>query len=99
MRGTCRMTFDEMEKWTKEFELSIQKINEDKSYVENLTRLDLCPYNICRIMEKLGWFLHHYTGPHDWEQDYFYYYTNPNYNFVLIFYYCGQSFRMELRSM
>lgn len=97
MRGSCSLKDWEAEKWRREFLRFIKKLETLKSENENidLTSFDLCPSNVIDIMELLGWEQSDFDS-NGWEQDTWYDFTHPDYDFEVGFFYCGYTFRMYL---
>lgn len=97
MRGSYSLKDWEAEKWKREFLRFIKRLESIKSENENidLTSFDLCPSNVVDILELLGWEQSDFDS-NGWEQDTWYDFTHPDYDFEVGFFYCGYTFRMYL---
>ena len=97
MRGSYKLKDWEVEKWKREFLRFIKRLETFKNENENidLTSFDLCPSNVIDILELLGWEQSDFDS-NGWEQDTWYDFTHPDYDFEVGFFYCGYTFRMYL---
>lgn len=95
MRGNVSLRPWEKSKWTKVFTTVINKLSNDKNDRTDLTDFDLCPSNVIDILELLGWEQSDFDS-NGWEQDTWYNFAHPDYDFELGFFYCGYTFRMYL---
>lgn len=95
MRGQYNMCLWEVEKWKQELSVVITRLSHDKQHVENLTNRELCPANVCKTLENLGW-TQEDMDSNGWQHDTWYTFSNPNYHFNLTFYYEGYTFEMKL---
>lgn len=97
MRGNYSLKGWEAEKWKMEFLRFIKRLETFKSENENidLTSFDLCPANVIDILELLGWEESDFDS-NGWEQDTWYDFTHPDYDFGVGFFYCGYTFKMYL---
>ena len=95
MRGQYNMCLWEIEKWKQELSVVITRLSYDQHHIENLTNRELCPANICKTLENLGWKQENMDS-NGWEHDTWYTFSHPNYYFNLTFYYEGYTFEMKL---
>lgn len=97
MRGNYSLKDWEAEKWKREFLRFIKRLETFKSENENidLTAFDLCPSNVIDILELLGWEQSDFDS-NGWEQDTWYDFAHPDYDFEVGFFYCGFTFQMYL---
>ena len=97
MRGSYRLKDWEAEKWKREFLRFIKRLETFKNKNENidLTSFDLCPANVIDILGLLGWEKIDFDS-NGWEQDTWYDFAHPDYDFEVGFFYCGFTFQMYL---
>lgn len=95
MRGSYSLKDWEAEKWKREFLRFIKRLETFKNENIDLTSFDLCPSNVIDILELLGWEQVDFDS-NGWEQDTWYDFTHPDYDFEVGFFYCGYTFRMSL---
>lgn len=95
MRGNYSLKDWEAEKWKREFLRFIKRLEVFKKENIDLTSFDLCPSNVIDILELLGWEQSDFDS-NGWEQDTWYDFTHPDYDFEVGFFYCGYTFRMYL---
>ena len=95
MRGSYSLKDWEAEKWKREFLRFIKRLETFKNENIDLTSFDLCPSNVIDILELLGWEQSDFDS-NGWEQDTWYDFTHPDYDFEVGFFYCGYTFRMSL---
>lgn len=110
MRGTCRLTEKEKEKYipifTKMVNLLLAEKENELTY--NLERLDLSPANVKNILNLLGWERYNFKK-YGWEQhdvfkghdeeDFSYsylFFKHTDYKRTVILYYCGFTSAMNL---
>lgn len=98
MRGSYKLKDWEAEKWKREFLRFIKRLETFKSEDENiyLTSFDLCPSNVVDILELLGWEQTDFDFSGWREQDTWYNFAHPDYDFEIGFFYCGFTFEMYL---
>lgn len=95
MRGSYKLKDWEAEKWKREFLRFIKRLEAFKNENIDLTSFDLCPSNVIDILELLGWEQSDFDS-NGWEQDTWYDFTHPDYDFEVGLFYCGYTFRMSL---
>lgn len=97
MRGSYALREWEENKWKREFSRFIEALENAQSDEKkiDLTSLDLCPANVIDILDLLGWEEIDFES-NGWEQDTWYEFAHPNYNFEITFFYCGYTFKMDL---
>lgn len=95
MRGNWSLKDWEAEKWKREFLRFIKRLEVSKKEKIDLTSFDLCPSNVIDILELLGWEQIDFDS-NGWEQDTWYDFTHPDYDFEVGFFYCGYTFKMYL---
>lgn len=95
MRGSCKLKDWEAEKWKREFLCFIKRLEIFKNENIDLTSFDLCPSNVIDILELLGWEQGDFDS-NGWEQDTWYDFAHPDYDFEVSFFYCGYTFQMYL---
>ena len=95
MRGRYQMMEWEQEKWKQEFSGIIAKLSYNQRREEDLTNLDLCPANAVKTLENLGW-TEDDMDHNGWQNDTWYWFSHPDYDFRLVFYYEGYTFEMKL---
>ena len=96
MRGNYSLKDWEAEKWKGEFLRFIKRLETFKNENIDLTSFDLCPSNVIDILELLGWEQSDFDSRGWREQDTWYNFTHPDYDFEVGFFYCGYTFRMYL---
>ena len=95
MRGKYHMMDWEEEKWIVSLKSIISQLAQDKSYEEDLTNYDVCPANIRKTLENMGWKKIDFDD-NGWEHDTWYTFHNINYDFDIILFYCGETFEIKL---
>lgn len=95
MRGSYSLKDWEAEKWKREFLRFIKRLETFKNENIDLTSFDLCPSNVVDILELLGWEQGDFDS-NGWEQDTWYDFAHPDYDFEVVFFYCGYTFQMYL---
>jgi hypothetical protein len=95
MRGRYHMMDWELEKWKQELSVVIARLTWDKQHKENFTHLDICPANIEKSLEEMGWETEE-QEENGWENDCWIYFTNEDYDFGLTLYYQGYTFELKL---
>lgn len=95
MRGRYTMMDWEQEKWKQELSAAITRLSYNQRHEEDLTNWDLCPANVCKSLENLGW-TQEDMDDNGWQHDTWYHFSHPNYQFGLTFYYEGYTFEMKL---
>lgn len=95
MRGKYHMMEWEQEKWKQEFSGIITRLGYNQRHIEDLTNLDLCPANVVKTLENLGW-TEEEMDSNGWENDTLYWFSHPDYKFDLVFHYEGYTFEMRL---
>lgn len=95
MRGRYDMCSWEVEKWKQELEVIISRLTYNQQHQEDLTNYDLCPANVRSVLEKMGW-TDADMSDNGWEQDTWYTFSHPDYDFDLTLYYEGYTFEMKL---
>lgn len=95
MRGRYQMMEWEQEKWKQELSAIITRLTYNPRHEEDLTNYDLCPANVCKTLENLGWEQDD-MDDNGWQHDTWYRFSNPDYPFELTFYYEGYTFEMKL---
>lgn len=95
MRGKYTMDEFETAKWRFVFSQIISVLSQDESYQANLTNHDICPINIEKTLENLGWELESYEREGS-DPDAWYSFKHPNYEFELILLTDSDTFEMKL---
>ena len=95
MRGKYHMMDWEQEKWKQEISGIIAKLSYNQRHEEDLTNLDLCPANVVKTLEILGWDEDD-MDHNGWQNDTWYWFNHPDYKFRLVLYYEGYTFEMKL---
>ena len=95
MRGCYQMMDWELQKWKQELSAVIARLSQDESYQVNLTNHDLCPINIEKTLENLGWVLDCYEREGS-DPDAWYFFKHPDYNFELVLLTDSDTFEMKL---
>lgn len=95
MRGRYQMMDWELQKWKQELSAVIARLSQNKSYQEDFTHLDVCPANIEKALEDMGWECDE-QDENGWQSDCWLYFSHYDYDFVLVLYYCGYTFEMKL---
>lgn len=95
MRGRYHMMDWELEKWKQELSGVITRLSCNKQHQEDFTHLDVCPANIADVLRKMGWDWEEQED-NGWEHDTWIYFSNEDYDFVLVLYYCGYTFELKL---
>lgn len=95
MRGKYDLLDWEMVKWLPYFESIIESFKEDKSLEYNFDREDLSPSNIKHILNELGWSKIDFEM-NGWEADSWWYFEHKDYDFQIVMFYCGFTFRLNL---
>ena len=95
MRGRYRMCHWEIEKWKEEFYCILENLKYNKTYEAILTNYNLCPANVCKVLEEMSW-TEVNMDSNGWEHDTWYTFHNSNYDFNIVFYYEGYTFEMSI---
>ena len=95
MRGRYNMCPWEVEKWKQELEVIITKLTYNQQHQEDLTNYDLCPANVCKTLEEMGWIREDIENS-GWQNATWYTFSHPDYQFNLTLYYEGYLFEMQL---
>lgn len=95
MRGKYHMCPWEIEKWKQELSVVIARLSYNQRHEEFLTNWDLCPANVCKTLEELGWEQDNMED-NGWQHDTWYYFCHPDYQWALVFYYEGYTFEMKI---
>lgn len=97
MRGQYHMMDWEEDRWKTVFSKAIEKFAEDRDppYEEILTQQDICPANVVHVLELLGWEDTVYDT-NGWQNDTWYYFSHPDYDFEIGMYYEGYTFELKL---
>ena len=95
MRGRNKLMDWEIQKWTMKISKAIEQIGRDGTYEADLTTWDICPANVCQILELLGWKENSFTCNH-WQCDVWCTYQHLDYDFELVLFYQGSTFEMKL---
>ncbi len=95
MRGRYHMMDWELEKWKQELSGVIARLSCNKQHQEDFTHLDICPANIEKTLEEMGWESDE-QDENGWQNDCWIYFSNEDYDFVLVLYYCGYTFELKL---
>ena len=96
MRGRYILLPYEQEMWKQELSLVITRLSHNQRDTEDLTNRDLSPANARDVLELLGWEESRDRDENGWEQDTWYYFKHPDFDFELTLYYTGYTFSMEL---
>ncbi len=88
------MDWEEM-KWKLILTQIIAQLVQDKQHQEDLTNHDVCPANIEKVLEMMGWESDEQED-NGWQHDTWIYFAHPDYNFCLVLYYQGYTFEMKL---
>ena len=85
----------EVEKWKQRLAVVITELVQNKSKQIDFTNDDVCPANIVKVLENMGW---EYDEQEDngWQHDTWICLAHENYNFCLILYYQGYTFELKL---
>ena len=73
----------------------IKTLNGEINDEVNLSWCDIAPCHICDAMKTLGWEQDE-SDSNGWENDTWYYFSHPNYNYVLVMFYCGYTFELKM---
>ena len=84
-----------MTKWKQELSTAITRLSHDKSREEDFTNFDVCPANLINALRDMGWDDDE-SQDSGWQNDCWIYFSNYNYDFVLVLYYCGHTFELKL---
>lgn len=95
MRGKLNMMDWEIAKWKQELSAAITRLSQDKLYEEDFTNIDVCPANLIYALRDMGW-NDDESEDNGYQNDYWIYFTNCDYDFVLVLYYCGHTFELKL---
>lgn len=95
MRGKYTMDEFEAAKWRFVFSQIISILSQDESYQANLTNHDICPINIEKTLENLGWELEYYERD-GCDADAWYSFQHPGYEFKLLLQTDSDTFEMKL---
>lgn len=95
MRGKYYMMDWELEKWKQKLSAVIARLTWDKQHQEDFTQLDICPINIEKTLENLGWELECYERE-GCDPDAWYFFKHPDYEFELILLTDSDTFEMKL---
>lgn len=95
MRGRYDMCPWEIEKWKQELEVILTRLTHNKKHQEQLTNYNLCPANVCTVLKQMGW-TNEDVDTNGLDQDTWYTFSHPDYNFNLILFYEGYLFEMGL---
>ena len=95
MRGRYQMMDWELEKWVQQLTVAIAELTRDKSKAIDFTNDDVCPANIEKTLEKMGWEWDD-INTNGWENDTWIYFSHNDYDFGLTLFYCGYTFEMNL---
>lgn len=95
MRGKYHMMDWEEKKWMQRLTVAIAELVQNKSKQIDFTNDDVCPANIVKVLEKMGWEWDE-QDDNGWQNDCWIYFSHYDYDFVLILYYCGYTFEMNL---
>lgn len=97
MRGTYNLTGEELDLYTGTIQAIIERLclpSFRREQIE-LSKLDIAPCHVDDILKNLGWIRNDFES-NGWENDTWYYYINTDYNFGLIMFYCGYTFKLVL---
>ena len=95
MRGLYHMPEWEIEKWKEKF-VNYINVLETKPIDEiDLTKEDLCPGNVRKVLEELGYERYDWDE-NGWEQDTWYYFEHKETGKRLTLFWCGYTFSLNL---
>lgn len=95
MRGSYRLTAQEVTLYTSIIQGTIEHLSAFQRERINLDKFDIAPCHVDDILHSLGWERED-SESNGWENDTWYYYSNETYNFGLIMFYCGYTFHLML---
>lgn len=95
MRGTNRMRDWEIAKYNAIVSREIERMKVLSSHRRSFVEENVCPANIIQTLKALGWEKVDFES-NGWEQDTWYYFSHPNYDFQITLFYCGYTFDIEL---
>ena len=95
MRGMYHMRDWEIAKYKSIIFREIERIKVLPSYRRSFVEENVCPANIIQTLEALGWERVDFDS-NGWEQDTWYCFSHPDYDFQLILFYCGYTYDIEL---
>lgn len=95
MRGKYQMRDWEIAKYNAIVSREIERIKVLPSHRRSFVEENVCPANITQILETLGWEEVDFES-NGWEQDTWYYFSHPDYDFQLTLFYCGYTFDIAL---
>lgn len=95
MRGRYNLMDWEIQKWKYKITTEIGRLARDGTYEADLTSWDICPANVCQILELLGWEEDNFDK-NGWQCDVWYTYCHQDYPFKLVLFYQGFIFEMKL---
>ena len=97
MRGIYNLTEEELDLYTGTIQAIIERLCSPfsrRAQIE-LSKLDIAPCHVDDILKNLGWTRESFES-NGWENDTWYYYTNTAYDFGLVMFYCGYTFKLVL---
>lgn len=97
MRGIYNLTEEELDLYTGTIQAIIARLclpSFRREQIE-LSKLDIAPCHVDDILKNLGWTRESFES-NGWENDTWYYYTNTAYDFGLVMFYCGYTFKLVL---
>lgn len=95
MRGTHCMREWEIAKYNAIVSREIERIKVLPVYRCSFVEENVCPANIIQALENLGWEKVDFES-NGWEQDTWYYFSHPDYDFQITLFYCGYTFDIKL---
>ena len=95
MRGKWNMMDWEITKWKQELSAVITRLSHEKSNEEDFTNFDVCPANLIDALRDMGW-NDDESEDNGWQGDSWIYFYHYNYDFILVLYYCANTFELKL---
>lgn len=95
MRGKYHMMDWEQQRWKYIITKAIEKMEKTPDYTEDLTQQDICPANIRQTLESIGWEEIGFDT-NGWQNDTWYFFSHPDYDFEIVLYYEGITFDHKL---
>lgn len=95
MRGEWQLRDWEQEYWIRKIESYIQDLCRNTDKID-LTKEDINPYQLWKILELLGWERDDDVDTNGWELDMWMTFYNPHYYYDLIVFSCGMTFSLEM---
>ena len=95
MRGQYNLTQEEHDVFLPCLQGVLNNLDKNQRNTHSLTHLEIAPCHIDNLMGQLGWerFQHDTNG---WQRDCWMYYSHPDYDYTIVLYYEGFTFKLEM---